>query len=69
MFFQPGSKQKCLLGMNALPALGFTLLCASGTPLVIKSEDESGIAHVRLVEPVSKHVLIRSRWILASWGA
>ena len=72
VFVQPESKQKCLLGMNSLPVLGFTLLCASGMPIVIKSKDELGVAHVRLIEtvnlPVSKRVLLRSSWILTSWN-
>ena len=53
VFVQLESKQKCLLGMNALPALGFTLLCTSGTPIVIKSKYELGVAHVRLIETVN----------------
>ena len=36
VFVQHKSTQPCLLGMNALPALGFLLLQANGEPLISK---------------------------------
>ena len=53
VFVQPDSKQQCLLGMNALPALGLTMLRANGEPLIVKQESNPGVAHVRLVEAVT----------------
>lgn len=53
VFVQPDSKQLCLLGMNALPALGLTMLRANGEPLTVKEESNPGVAHVRLVEVIT----------------
>ena len=50
VFVQPESSQACLLGMNALPALGFTLLRANGEALVTKAGTDTKIARVRLVQ-------------------
>ena len=50
VFIQPNSKQRCLLGMNALPALGFTMLRANGEPLITKSEKNPTVSMVRLVQ-------------------
>ena len=50
VFVQPESTQPCLLGMNALPALGFSLLRANGEPLISKCEAGPKVAHVRLIQ-------------------
>jgi hypothetical protein len=48
--FQPDSKQACLLGMNALPELDFTLVRANGEALVKKVVSNPEMAQVRLVQ-------------------
>lgn len=53
VFVQPQSEQPCLLGMNALPALGLTLTHANGEPLIVKGEPNCKVAHVRLVQSVT----------------
>ena len=41
VFVQPDSSQLCLLGMNVLPSLGFTLLWANGEPPIVKPDSSS----------------------------
>ena len=38
VFVQPNSEQKCLLGMNAIPSLGISVLRANGEPLISACE-------------------------------
>ena len=53
VFVQPNSKQKCLLGMNAIPSLGISVLRANGEPLISASEPSSPkVANVCLVQPL-----------------
>ena len=49
VFVQPDSRQPCLLGMNVLPALGFSMFRANGEPLITKTDDLK-VAMVRLVQ-------------------
>ena len=50
VFVQPNSEQKCLLGMNAIPSLGISVLRANGEPLIPASEPTSPkVANVCLV--------------------
>ena len=51
VFVQPNSEQKCLLGMNAIPSLGISVLRANGEPLISASEPSSPkVANVCLVQ-------------------
>lgn len=44
------SEQKCLLGMNAIPSLGISVLKANGDPLILASEPSSKVVNVCLVQ-------------------
>lgn len=51
VFVQPNSEQKCLLGMNAIPSLGISVLRANGEPLIAASEPTSPkVANVCLAQ-------------------
>ena len=50
VFVKPGSSQHWLLGMNALPFLGFKLLRPNGHPLITRCETNPKISLVRLVQ-------------------
>ena len=51
MFVQPNSEQKCLLGMNAIPFLGISVLRANGEPLISACEPSTPqVANVCLVQ-------------------
>lgn len=51
VFIQPDSEQMCLLGMNAIPSLGITMLRANGEPLVSTSAPAPPrVATVHLVQ-------------------
>ena len=52
VFIQPGSEQDCLLGSNALPALGISVVRANGQPLVASSNvlGENETARLGLVQ-------------------
>ncbi len=58
---QPESEQQCLLGMNALPALGLTLSRTNGEPLIVKEGSDyvvdHVVAHVRLVRASTVPIL------------
>ena len=53
VFVQPDSSQACLLGMNAIPALGFSLLRPNGQPLVVRREAKNNVSVVCLVQSVT----------------
>ena len=53
VFVQPGSSQPLLLGMNAIPALGFSLLRPSGQPLITRNNPDPNVSVVRLVQGVT----------------
>ena len=50
VFVQPNSEQKCLLGMNAIPSLGISVLRANGKPLISVCEPTPKVANVCLVQ-------------------
>ena len=56
VFVQPNSEQPCLLGMNAIPPLGITVLRRNGEPIVstttLEPNLEPRVARVRLVGSV-----------------
>ena len=49
-FIQPDSTQPCLLGMNALPALGLSFLNAKGKPLQMAGQSVRISARVSLID-------------------
>ena len=53
VFVQPGSSQPCLLGMNAIPALGFSLLSPKGQILIVRNDSKPKVSVVRLVQGVT----------------
>ena len=50
---RPFSGQECLLGMNALPALGLVTTRANGESSITKQGSDSKIVNVGMVESVS----------------
>ena len=53
VFVQPDSEQPCLLGMNAIPSLGITVLRRNGEPILSNATKfEPCVARVSLVESV-----------------
>ena len=50
VFVQPDSEQRCLLGMNVLPALGLSVRRANGDPLIVKERVEPVVSHIRLIQ-------------------
>ena len=56
VFVQPDSEQPCLLGMNAIPSLGITVLRHTGEPILSNDASEpkleTRVARVSLVESV-----------------
>ena len=59
-FIQPDSTQPCLLGMNALPALGLSFLNAKGKPLQTVGQSIRISARVSLID--CKSNLFRFQW-------
>ena len=55
---RPFSGQECLLGMNALPALGLVITRANGESSITKLVSDAKIVNVGMVELVSGPSLI-----------
>lgn len=64
MFIQPDSHQPCLLGMNAIPGLGLTILNARGKPLSCLPGLQSNSATISLVQsrvfPAFAHTFVEA---------
>ena len=50
---QPDSEQECLLGSNAFPALGLSVVRANGQRLTASEENDAKPVHVNLVQSVT----------------
>ena len=55
VFVQPNSSQACLLGINAIPLLGLSILQGDGTPVLSHGQNSnaSEVATVSLIESVT----------------
>ena len=68
VFVQPASEQACLLGINAIPLLGISVIQGGGKPILPSAQEdvfESEVATVSLVEsvtiPSQKGCMLRAR--------
>ena len=53
VFVQPDSEQECLLGSNAFPALGLSVVRANGQRVTASEENDAKPAHLNLVRSVT----------------